>query len=150
MRNFKQKKKQISAEALSATAEASKEQKREEATLASSAFRLSSAPRVAISAESASTVVAGAGGTGVGAAAPSAAASASASLPLPVEAPPPPLPLSPATPRPRTSKTPESEAAIQTAMDSLFLFKEMDSSQRKRVVAAMERRYVEAGDTVIR
>jgi hypothetical protein len=35
-------------------------------------------------------------------------------------------------------------------MDSCFLFKEMDSSQRRWVVAAMERRYVEAGDTVIR
>jgi len=35
-------------------------------------------------------------------------------------------------------------------MDACFLFKEMDSSQRKRVVAAMERWYVEAGDTVIR
>lgn len=146
--------KQISAEALRATAEAAKKTKEEEeeaeCSPAPASFRPSSAPRVAISAESASKVVAV---SAAAASAPSSPPSAEASistLPLLACPSPPPPPLSPKTPRPFTSKTTESEGAIAQAMDSCFLFQEMEPSRRRRVVAAMERRYVEAGDTVIR
>ena len=149
---------QISAEALRAAAEAAEERKQaeEEDVPAASSFRPSSAPRAAISAESVSKVAAVSSGAGAPSSSSSSSpSSAAAAADAPVSNPalpldPPLALLPPLSPRPRASKTPESEAAIEKAMDSCFLFKEMEPSQRRRVVATMERRWVEAGDTVIR